>query len=246
MQITEKLITSANRPRRSLSPTGLCVHWTANTRAGANAYNHYLYWQNHPDAKSSAHYVVDDKTILRLIPENEVAWHAGGAQYTDLAKRLFNSRPNDYLLGMEMCVNSDGDWGKTYQNAVWLAADIGLRYGWGVDRLFRHYDMTKKDCPRMMTPYVSGGEQAWARFKQDVQTEIYRRKGLIDSMRFVDTKGHWAEADIEQAAEWGLVAQPSDKRFRPNDGITRAETVVLLVRAVRFVLGEVRKMLKAS
>ena len=54
-------------------------------------------------------------------------------------------------------------------------------------------------------------------------------------MPFVDVNGHWGKSDIEQAEEWGLVAVPADKRFRPNDGITRAEVIVLLVRTVRFV-----------
>jgi len=68
------------------------------------------------------------------------------------------------------------------------------------------------------------------------------QEGAAD-MPFVDTKGHWAEKDIDQAADWGLLAVPADKRFRPNDTISRAEIVVLLVRTVRFVLAEVRKML---
>ena len=57
----------------------------------------------------------------------------------------------------------------------------------------------------------------------------------MGNMPFVDLGGHWGKGDIEQAAEWGLVAVPADKRFRPNDGITRAEVIVLLVRTVRFV-----------
>ena len=57
----------------------------------------------------------------------------------------------------------------------------------------------------------------------------------MGNMPFMDVNGHWGKSDIEQAEEWGLVAVPADKRFRPNDGITRAEVIVLVVRTVRFI-----------
>ncbi|MGB9886888.1 MAG: N-acetylmuramoyl-L-alanine amidase [Moorellales bacterium] len=50
---------------------------------------------------------------------------------------------------------------------------------------------------------------------------------------FQDTKGHWAEKDIAEAAELGLVAQA--EKFRPNDPLSRAEAVVLLMRLYRIL-----------
>jgi len=50
---------------------------------------------------------------------------------------------------------------------------------------------------------------------------------------FKDTQGHWAQKDIEEAAELGLVAWA--KEFRPNDRLTRAEAVALLMRLYRLL-----------
>jgi len=50
---------------------------------------------------------------------------------------------------------------------------------------------------------------------------------------FEDVKGHWAEADIAEAAELGLVAWA--EKFRPNDRLSRAEAVALLMRMYRLL-----------
>ena len=168
LNITELLITN-NRPYIKIIPQGAVIHWTANTDVGADALANRNYFQNHPEDEVSAHYIVDDKSIIRCIPENEMAWHVGAKKYTDLKYELFgNANPNNFLIGIEMCINSDGDWSKTYQYTVELVVDILKRYGWGVDRIYRHFDITNKDCPRMMTPFVDGGEEAWEKFKEDV------------------------------------------------------------------------------
>ena len=54
-----------------------------------------------------------------------------------------------------------------------------------------------------------------------------------DESMFQDTKGHWAEKEIEAAVNLGLVAK-GDK-FRPDDPLTRAEAVVLLMRLHRLL-----------
>ncbi len=58
---------------------------------------------------------------------------------------------------------------------------------------------------------------------------------------FLDTEGHWAEKYITEMQEMGLVttAWSSDgtdvEYFRPNDPITRAETISLMMRAYRYM-----------
>lgn len=175
MQIVDMWLTN-NRPRRKLDPKGVCIHWTANTNIGADAKANRNYFENHPNIDASAHYVVDDTYIVRCIPENEVAWHCGGDRNTELANKLFGGKQNNYLIGIEMCVNSDGDWEKTYQNSVWLVADILKRHGWEIDKILRHYDLTGKDCPKMMTKFVSGGEEYFKKFKSDVNSLLHKEE----------------------------------------------------------------------
>lgn len=220
-----------NRPRRSLSPQGVVIHWTANPNRGADAVANRNYFENHPQAQASTHFIVDDKSVIRCIPENEVAWHAGGTKYTRLAQTRFRSRPNDCLLGIEMCVNTDSDWEKTYRNTVRLTADLLRRYGWSVDCVYRHYDITGKDCPRMMTPYVDGGDEYFHKFKNDVQKMA--REELTDpglSMFKDIEKGRWSQQSIERLASAGILSGTGDGYFQPSQPATREQVAVMLDR----------------
>jgi len=49
---------------------------------------------------------------------------------------------------------------------------------------------------------------------------------------FRDIGGHWAEDAIVKLNELGLVSGTGDRRFEPDRGITRAEAVSLIVRAL--------------
>jgi len=184
MEYKDMWITN-NRPNRAIDLKGIVIHWTANTDKGANAIANRNYFQNHPNIQASAHYIVDDNYIVRCIPEIEVAWHAGGTNYTNLAKTKFNSKPNNYLIGIEMCVNSDGNWDKTYQNTVILVADILKRHDLSVYNIYRHHDITGKDCPRMMTKFVSGGEEYFQQFKNDVSNILKKND---DNISILNTK----------------------------------------------------------
>ncbi|GFN34745.1 S-layer homology domain-containing protein [Tepidimicrobium xylanilyticum] len=52
---------------------------------------------------------------------------------------------------------------------------------------------------------------------------------LIGTGGFEDIKNHWAKQEIEEMAAMGYVKGSQDK-FRPNDDITRAEFIAILVR----------------
>ncbi|TGU73427.1 N-acetylmuramoyl-L-alanine amidase, partial [Mesorhizobium sp. M00.F.Ca.ET.186.01.1.1] len=71
------------------------------------------------------------------------------------ALQKLSAYPNDCAIGIEMCVNQDGDFQTMYKRTVELAADILKRYGWGADKY---------------TGLAAG--QAWAKFKADVQAAL--------------------------------------------------------------------------
>lgn len=143
----------------------IVMHWTANTARGADALANRNYF-NLGSRYASAHYIVDDHSIIQCIPDNEVAYHVGAKRYKPVGNMLReNSRrsPNHFTIGIEMCVNSDGDWYKTYQNSVDLTAFLFLKHLVPEGCVFRHYDVTGKDCPRMMLDPV-----VWEKFENDV------------------------------------------------------------------------------
>lgn len=197
MQVIDMLLTNINRPRRANNPRVCVIHWTGNPAKGADAvanaryFNRpykvakgegkliYLEMDGQPFNYASAHYVVDDKRVVRCIPENEMAYHVGSTKYKPDALRLISNYPNNASIGVEMCVNSDGDFKKTYANTVTFVADILKRYGWSTARLWRHYDVTGKDCPRYFVDDATARKfgfasaaAGWEKFKKDVQAEL--------------------------------------------------------------------------
>ncbi|WP_103109977.1 N-acetylmuramoyl-L-alanine amidase [Brevibacillus reuszeri] len=175
MQITEMLLTNArSRPRTKITPKGVVIHWTANERRGADALANRNYFNN-PTTEASAHYIVDDTKIIRCLPENEMSYHVGAKVYKPMALAKLSTYPNNCTIGIEMCVNEDGSFQVMYQRTVELTASILKRYGWGVEQLWRHYDVTGKNCPAFFVgddyarKYTGArAAEAWARFQQDI------------------------------------------------------------------------------
>lgn len=91
------------------------------------------------DIKTSWHYTVDDKEIYHHIPDNEVAWHAGDKQKEDGG--------NLNGIGVELCVNQDGDFEKTFTNATKLVAYLLKEYDLPLDAIKKHGDFINKNCP---------------------------------------------------------------------------------------------------
>lgn len=155
---------------------GIVIHWTANKGKGASDTAHYRYYSGGAiSAKSyaSAHYFCDGDSILRVIPDNEMAYHVGARSYR--TNRL-GSYPNNMTIGVETCVNADGDFKKALDRSAWLVAKLLKDNKLGIDDLYRHYDVTGKDCPRYFVydatakEFGLGGSaaKAWSAFKAQV------------------------------------------------------------------------------
>lgn len=177
MHITEILLTNKTaRPGTKIIPKGLVIHWTANAGKGANAVANRNYFNN-PTTEASAHYIVDDRQIVRCLPENEMGYHVGAKSYKPEACQQLSSYPNNCTIGIEMCVNADGQFQAMYQNTLELASDILKRHGWGIQNLWRHYDITGKNCPAFFVsdtyslPYFGRtAAEAWEKFTSDVHS----------------------------------------------------------------------------
>ena len=162
MRIREDFLTI--RPHtRSGDPlriiTGVVIHWVGtggHTPEIVKAYFDELPAPGEPGGRNaSAHYVVGiDGEIVRLIPENETAWHAGPSADTyPETEELLGGLPNWRTIGIELChPTATGEFTPaTLRAGAELAADILHRNG-VTDRryIIRHYDCTGKDCPRWM------------------------------------------------------------------------------------------------
>ncbi len=183
ISITRALLTNPRSRPVLNDPTAYAIkevraiiaHWTANTDRGANAMANRNYF-NLGLRAASAHYCVDDSTIVQCLFDNEVGYHVGATKYKSEGKRVMRGykTPNYTTVGFEMCVNADGNWFKTYANSVQVAAWLLYKHGLNPETdLLRHYDITGKDCPKMMLE-----EKPWIEFKARVQDQYNELKSF--------------------------------------------------------------------
>ena len=159
-EIKTKLIprNTAARSGYGLNPKYITIHNTANTGVGADAENHALYMQGGgKNSTASYHYVVDDKEIYRLLPDKEVAWHAGDGE-TGIGNRQ--------SLAIEICENSDGNLLQATNNAVELTVHLMKLYNIPLSHVVQHNYWSGKNCPNRIR---KGEPYNWQTFLNKVQ-----------------------------------------------------------------------------
>lgn len=162
MNIRQMLVSSSKYNIKcpySMAPKYITIHNTAND---ASANNEVSYMINN-NYEVSFHYAVDDKEAVQAIPENRNAWHAGdGGAGTG----------NRYSIGIEICYSKSGGnrFIQAEKNAAYLTATLLKKYGWGIDRVKRHYDWSGKYCPHRTM------DMGWQRFLNMVQAELNKLK----------------------------------------------------------------------
>jgi len=148
MKINKKQI-AYNISKRNTAATYIVIHDTGNKNRGADAEAHFRYF-NGGNRNSSADFFVDDKQILQVNDYiKNYTWHCG-----DGKGRYGITNANS--IGIEICVNSDGNYEKAYANAIELTKHLMKELNITVDRVVRHYDASRKNCPASMS------SQNWA------------------------------------------------------------------------------------
>ncbi|MGN8234668.1 peptidoglycan recognition protein family protein [Priestia flexa] len=152
----------------------IVMHYTANP--GASAENHYKYFSSLSGRYASAHFFIDSKDALCIIPLSEVAYHANDVQQRDSKGNAYRGvaeiKPNANLLsiGIELCIEKDGTFhAETIRKAEEVAAELCKRYKLDpLTDIVRHYDVTHKNCP---APWVSNSA-AFTAFKAAVKNKL--------------------------------------------------------------------------
>ena len=169
-------INEFTRPGRKLVELrGVVIHWTGNPSVDAKAHVRYFNQlsQQKPnddvaDRYASAHYFIGTKgNVEQLIPEDEIAYHAGGKEYIQETLDHFNCTwPNAFLIGLELCHN---DWsGKFTDETIDVAQRLTRRildeHNLDVKDVVRHFDVTGKMCPK----WYCEDEDAWIDFRNGI------------------------------------------------------------------------------
>ncbi len=151
----------------------LVVHETDNFSSGADAAAHSAFLFRFADAEEnivSWHYTVDDHEIYHHIPDNETAYHAGDG--------MASGGGNMNGIGIEMCVNADGNYEQTLINTERLCASLLIEYGLNPKALKKHQDFSpeKKVCPSNLIK-----NDRWDEFCEAVKTRYDELKQLKKS-----------------------------------------------------------------
>jgi N-acetylmuramoyl-L-alanine amidase len=165
---------------------GIVLHWGANPGSSAEANRNYFESLKNqpPNLKpeeyrfASAHFIIGlHGEIIQCLLENEMGYHVGANKYTDIAVKKLSTYPNNCTIGIELCHPAEYDsegkkitdpskWiGKftdlVLDSAAELVSELCERYNLRPDDIYRHYDITGKDCPR----YFVNNLEAWKMFQ---------------------------------------------------------------------------------
>jgi N-acetylmuramoyl-L-alanine amidase len=163
-----------------LAHRGLVIHWTANP--GASDTGHQAFFDGLDGGGSryaGAHIFVDKDSAVLIIPLDEVAYHANEkackiAKLKGSVKRADGSTyfgdANVTTIGLEMCVEKDGTiHPDTIKRSMEISALLCKQFNWNpLEDIYRHYDVTGKNCPR---PWVENGS-LFTKFKNDVKAKL--------------------------------------------------------------------------
>jgi len=164
MDIEEKLLTinPMSRPGIKLDSVDMIVlHYVANPGTTAIGNRNYFESLKYQDVISaSTHYIIGlGGEIIRIIPEDEVAYHSGNKEVNRVSIGIENTHPD--ATGKFTTA--------TYNSLINLLAYLCTKYNLDpLTSIVRHYDVTRKNCPKYYVDHPSKFEK----LKKDVQTKM--------------------------------------------------------------------------
>ena len=105
--------------------------------------------------KASAHYFVDDNSITQVVEDKDISWHVG-----DGVGKYGITNKNS--IGIEMCRVNGTVTALTEANTIGLVKTLMQKYNVKADKVVRHYDASRKNCPASFSP---NNWERWIAFK---------------------------------------------------------------------------------
>lgn len=175
-----KMISKKNCYIGQNKPAYVVIHETDNWSKGADAKAHATAMKN-GNLAGTVHYYVDSKSIYQTLDHSDGAWAVGDGK----GKYGITNRNS---INIEICVNPETDYYKAVDYAERLAAKLLKQYGWGTDRLKRHYDASRKNCPRRI--------QAEGRWPEFVKKTAAYMKGASTVSTKTNTTSNTAKKTV--------------------------------------------------
>lgn len=158
----EKMIAKTHCYLGQNKPAYVIIHETDNWAKRANARAHATAMKN-GNLAGTVHYYVDSQECYQTLEHQDGAWAVGDGHGKYGISNL-NS------INIEICVNPESNYYLAVDRAAELAAMLLNQYGWDTSHLKRHYDASRKHCPRRILD-----EGLWDSFVKC--TASYMKKG---------------------------------------------------------------------
>ena len=157
----QKMISKKNCYIGQNQPKYVVIHETDNWSKGAGARAHATAMKN-GNLAGTVHYYVDSKEIYQTLEHQDGAWAVGDGK----GKYGITNRNS---INIEICVNPESNYYIAVEKTAELAAMLLNQYGWDTGHLKRHYDASRKHCPRRILD-----EGLWENFEQRVLTYMHK------------------------------------------------------------------------
>ena len=157
IKVNKQLIDINYSQGVTINPKYIVIHDTDNRQAGANAMANRNYFANHPNAKASAHYIIDEGNIIQALEDTWKGWHVGDGNNPNIN--------NSTTIAIELCVNEGNDFDKTLENGVELTKYLMNKYNIPAENVVMHRDASGKTCSRMM---IEDRPSLWLYFKDRI------------------------------------------------------------------------------
>ena len=199
MEIKEIIAHTSNYTKGRKQPIQyIVVHYTANNGDTAQGNGTYF---SQPNRNASAHYFVDESTVIQSVKDTDTAWHCGAKSYRHEKCR------NDNSIGVEMCSEKDSN-GQYYINeqtqntAIAVVKRLMEKYNVPLENVIRHYDVTGKLCPE---PFVRNQVQ-WLDFKKRI-SESEKEEGTEEMIYnyMDDNMPDWAKPTVQKLMDKGAL-----------------------------------------
>lgn len=185
----------------------IVIHDTGNTAKGANAQANFNYFDT-ADRGSSADFFVDDKQTLQANNYYKYyTWHCGDG------KGKYGIT-NANSIGIEICINSDSNYADAVKNTVKLVKALMAELHIPISNVVRHYDASRKNCPRTMSINNWG---LWLNFLKELQD-------MPDK----------ANIPWYNDAQYFVTSNKISDGTRPNEPVTRAEVWQMIYKMAQL------------
>ena len=180
MKITKMLSNNKNHYTGVNKCKYITIHETGNTNKGANALNHAKYINN--GSSATWHYTVDDKQIIQHYEDSVQCWHCGDGR----------GDGNLNSIGIEMCINSDGDFNKTIDNTIELVKYLMNKHNIPIKNIVQHNKWSGKNCPANIR---SGKPITWNTFINKIKNKSIENKPTENNILYKVQVGAFRNKD---------------------------------------------------